>query len=397
VCSDQNRPFSDVRILDMTHRYGRYATRLFADLGADVIRVEPPEGLPDRQAGAPGETPEESFAFLNANKRNVIVDFDTAAGKNDFEKLAADAQMIFVERNGPLFDDLAYLRSTQPTAVITAISPYGAGGPLAASPASDLTLQAAGGIAWMSGRPGEPPLRLPGEQSEMIASVYAATVSAIALLDAESNGHGHLIDVSVQECIAHSLQNAIQVWDLEKRVSMRGGEGTRDATEDIFLCKDGFIFLASPPSLGASWRQLVSWMDEVGHPSGEALRERCWSDSAWRTTAEARQAFRKLFEAFTKDLTKQRLTDEAVKRRLVLGPVSRIGELVDDEQLIFRHFFTKVASHLSDNPTLFPGAPYSFSESLWSTSAAPRLGGDREAGTTAGDGRPGVSRGSVRL
>ncbi len=370
-------PFAGVRILDLTHRYGRYATRLFADHGAEVIRIEPPSGLADRQGDAPGETPLESFAFAAAGKRSVVLDL--GEDWDGFAALVRTAAMVFVERDGPAFDRLAELRRLQPTAVITAISPYGLGGPLADAPASDLTLQAAGGIAWMSGRPGEPPLRLPGEQAEMMGSVYAATASAMALFDAERRGHGHLIDVSVQECVAHSLQNAIQVWDLERRVSLRGGEGTRDATEDIFACKDGHVFLASPLALAASWRQLVAWMKETGHPSGTALEEACWADANWRTTRKAKRLFRKLFEDFVRAFDKREVTREAIARRIVLGPVSRIGELMQDEQLLHRGFFSELDAMGTGVAAPFPGPPFRLDGVAWQARPAPRLGADTAA------------------
>ncbi|MCF3933730.1 CoA transferase [Acuticoccus sp. M5D2P5] len=367
----QTRPYTGVRILDMAHDYARYATRLFADLGAEVIRVEPPGGLADRHESGPGAA--ERFAFFNASKRSVEIDFDDAAGRRAFEALARDASVILVERDGPMFDALHELVTLAPQAVITAVSPFGLGGPLADAPATDLTLQAAGGMTWMSGRPGEPPLRLPGGQATMMASVYTATVTAIALVDAEATGRGHVIDVAVNECIAHSLQNAIQVWDLERRISMRGGEGTRDATEDIFRCQDGMVFLASPLSLGTSWKSLVAMLAEEGHPSAVTLSEERWQDRAWRTTSEARQAFREAFEAFTAGHTKQHLTEQAIARRIVLGPVSRIGELVDDEQLAFRDFFQTLARP-DGEAARFPGPPYRFSGDHWHVSPAPALG-----------------------
>lgn len=368
------RPYSGVRILDLTFRYGRYATRLFADLGAEVIRVEPPAGLPDRHPAFPGENaPNHAFAFFNASKQSVVVDLDDPAGRRRFDALLAGAHAVFVERDGPLYHEVSTLRAANPGAVITAVSPYGMTGPLADAPASDLTLQAAGGIAWMSGRIEREPLRLPLGQSEMVGSVYAAAATAIALLDAERTGAGHLIDVSVQEAIAHSLQNAIQVYDLEGRVAIRGGEGTRDATEDIFPCRDGYIFLASPPALAGSWRALVAWMVEAGHPAGAEFRHERWADRVWRLGREAKEIFREHFSDFTAGYTKQEITEAAIARRIVMGPVSRIADLLDDEQLAHRNFFARVASD-GGQQTVFPGAPYRLSEPVWQLSPAPRLG-----------------------
>lgn len=364
------RPYSGVTILDLTYRFGCYATRLFADLGARVMRIEP---TGDQFQGS--EASRGGHEFLNAGKEAVSIDFSTVDGNADFNRLAAAAQLVFIERGAPMFDSIGRLRLLNSSAVIVAISPFGMDGPLCDAPASDLVLQAAGGIAWMSGRLDSAPLSLPAGQAAMVTSVYAATVAAIAFVDAEATGTGHLIDVSVQECIAHSLQNAIQVWDLEERISMRGGEGTRDASEDIFPSSDGYVFLASPLSLGTSWSSLVAWIKECGHPAGAELAKPCWSDREWRLTGEARRLFRETFSAFTRTKTKAELTREAIARRIVLGPVNRISDLLADEQLAHTSFFTTIEDR--DGPRPFPGPPYRFSSDVWAISAAAPAGGSK--------------------
>lgn len=361
-----SQPYTGIRILDFTYWCGAYAGRLFADLGAEVVRVEPPGGLPDRQLSS-----EAQFAFVNATKKSIVLDTEIPAGRAALAKLLETTQIVLLERGGPLFDRIDVLRRDYPSAIITAISPYGLTGPDADKPASDLVLQAAGGIAWMSGRITDAPLRLPFDQAAMLGGIYAATVSAIALVDAEATGKGHLLDVSVQECIAHSLQNAIQVWDLENRISVRGGVGTRDASEDIFPCKDGLIFLASPLALGGSWHALVAWMNELGHSSGIALAEERWSSREWRLTAEARAAFRAIFMAFTADKTKAELTEVAVARRIVMGPVNKVGDLFTDAQLQHSGFFAALEG---GGDGLFPGAPYRLSSPVWKATPAPELG-----------------------
>jgi benzylsuccinate CoA-transferase BbsE subunit len=366
------RPYTGVRVLDLTHDLARYATRLFADLGAEVIRVEPPGGLPDRArdtADVPGGA--EAFAFHNASKQSVVLDLTGNEGRAAFADLAREAQVIVLERGGPLgANDIAWLRDLNPLATITHVSPYGIGGPMQDAPASDLTLQAAGGIAWMTGSANEPPLRLPGGQSTMVVSVYAAVATAMCLFDAETHGRGHILDVSAQEAIAHSLQNAIQVWDLEKRVSHRAGEGTRDASENIYECRDGHVFLASPPTTGVSWKGLMAWMTEVNHPSRIPFSEPHWLDRKYRSRPEARAEFKPLFEAFTRGFTRQELVDNALKRRIVMAPVSRVRDVLDDPQLAHRDYFVQLGE---DRPR-FPGAPYKMSEPVWGVSPPPALG-----------------------
>ncbi|BBK30976.1 benzylsuccinate CoA-transferase BbsE subunit [Stella humosa] len=370
------RPYSGIRILDLTHNLGRYATRLFGDLGAEVIRVEPPEGLPDRRlAEQPGRnSPDYAFSFFNASKRSIVLDLAAEKGRATFAAMAKDAHVVFLERGAPLADEIGWVREQNPGAVVTLVSPYGMGGPMEHAPTSDLVLQAAGGIAWMTGRDGEPPLRLPVDQSVMITSVYAAAATAMCLFDAETGGTGHVVDVSAQECIAHSLQNAIQVYDLERRISHRAGEGTRDASEDIYTCKDGQVFLASPPTLGISWKQLLAWMGETSHPSLAEFGKERWLDRRWRQTAEAKGLFRPLFEAFIADYTRDELLAQALKRKVVMAPVARIADVLGDRQLAYRNYFIQMADPRFERPVQFPGAPYKLSEPVWAATPAPALG-----------------------
>ncbi len=365
-----NSPFGDIQILDMTHDFGRYVGRLFADLGAAVTRIEPPGGLPDRRAVEGDDALARAarvyeFEFLNASKQSRELDLEADAGREAFAVAARSAQVIVLERGGPLYGELAWVREQAPSAVITSISPFGRTGPWADAPATDLTLQAAGGIAWLSGRPDDAPLRLPGAQATMIAGVYAATATSLALYDSIATGRGHDVEVSVQECIAHSLQNSVQMWDFEKKVSMRGGEGTRDASEDMFACKDGLIFLAAPRSLGVSWNALVQWIVETGHAAGEELTKERWADRVWRLSGEAKRILRETLESFTRDYTQEELTREALARKIVMGPVAKVLDVLDDPQLQHREYFTTLELAHARGRARFPGAPYRMSEPVW--------------------------------
>ncbi|MEF2557383.1 CoA transferase [Aurantimonas sp. C2-5-R2] len=391
---DKIRPYSGVRILDMCHDLGSYATKLFADLGAEVIRVEPPDGLPDRRrvAAEAKETQDRyelsSFEFKNSNKKSISIDFDDDGGLATFSQLAATAQIIILETSGPLYDRIDFVKETAPRSVITVVSPFGMDKPVGEFQSSnDLILQAAGGIAYLSGRQEDSPLSLPQGQVGMVASVYAASATAIALADLEQRNRGHVVDVSAQECIAHSLQNAIQVWDLEKKISTRGGVGTKDASEDIFECSDGYVFLASPPTLGVSWKSLIAWMREQEAPEAEEFAKERWLDRGWRLTEEAHRLFRRHFEPFSRRQSKQTLLDEAIKRKIVMSPVAKVADLFDDAQLRHREFFRAVSYDASGVTARAPGAPYKLSVEVWTISQAPQLGahtGDIEALLTNG-------------
>ncbi|MCC6197920.1 MAG: CoA transferase [Burkholderiales bacterium] len=361
------RPYSGVTVLDLAHELGSYASRLFADLGADVIRVESSRDAdgPTQAGGEAASAARSTFVFCNAGKARIELDPRRADDRARLAVLVRRAQLVFMERGGLFADEIEWVRSRNASLVIAHVSPFGMTGPHAHWRASDLTLQAAGGIAWLCGRPGEPPLRLAAGQSAMITSTYAAAVAAVALFDAEASGQGHLIDVSGQECIAHSLQHSLQAYDLEGVVASRSGAGTRDAAEAIFKCKDGRMLVASPVGLGPSWHSLVDWIAETGHPAGATLKAPCWLDARWRKTPEAQQQFRCAFAAFIALYSRKEILREALARKIVMAPVSRIGDVLDDEQLAHRDFFVAMAGCVADRPIRFPGAPYQFSEPVW--------------------------------
>lgn len=373
---DGDRPYSGIRVLDLAHELGSYASRLFADLGAEVIRVES-RGTDDRIThratayGEAGSAARSEFVFCNAGKSSIEVDPGSARDRSRLAAHVRKTQLIFVERDGLFADRIEWVRSLNASIVIVHVSPFGMTGPRAHWKANDLTLQAAGGIAWLSGRPGEPPLRLAAGQSGMITSTYAAAVAAIALFDAEATGQGHLIDVSGQECIAHSLQHSLQAYDLERVIASRSGVGTRDAAEAIFRCKDGRMLVASPVGLGPSWSSLVDWIGETGHPAGATLRQPCWLDARWRKTPQAQQQFREAFAGFIALYSRKEILDQALARKIVMAPVSRIGDVLQDEQLAHRGYFVQVAGCVADRTIRFPGAPYQFSEPVWKVAPPP--------------------------
>jgi len=380
------RPYATVRIIDLTHELGAYCTRLFADLGAEVIRVEPPGGGIDRcrPPGLPGEAAKIlggiPFAFLNVNKKSVTIDTASPPGRAVLRDLVATAQVVVYEPGSNVGVELVDILSVPGTRVVTAISHFGLTGPYAHFVGCDLVNQALGGIAWMSGEAEKPPLRLAGDQSLFVASLYAAAATALALWDTETRGVSHMVDVSAQEAIAHSLQNAIQAWDLEGHISVRGGEGIRDATEGGFVCKNGYVFLAAPLSLSVSWSGLLAWMKEEGFDGLDTLLTPAWSDRPTRATAAMREQFRVLFERFVADRTKEELGAEALRRKVVMAPVSRIADLPQDQQLLYRGYFHKVAMPGLGREVAMPGAPYRLSEPLWRLDrAAPRLGEDNAA------------------
>jgi len=376
-----SRPYDGIRIIDLARELGSYTTRLFADLGAEVIRVELPEGRDDRRS--PPESASGSgvaFEYLNLNKRSVVVDYRQEAGRQVLRDLVGSAQAVVYEDDVLRDALLPLLMETPGPRVVTVISYFGLTGPYGGYLGSDLVAQSAGGLAWLSGRTDGPPLRIAGEQGWFVTSLYAATATGMALWDVERRGVSHMLDIAAQECLAHSLQNTLEAYSLEGRVTRRGGEGTRDATESIFACKDGYVFLAAPLQLTTAWSALLQWLKDANHPGAVRLSEPDWQLAKSRATQELHAEFRQIFESFTADKTKNELLDAALARKILLSPVSTIADTLSDTQLRHRDFFRTVHHPALGRDIAIPGAPYLFSEPVWSVSrAAPVLGQDNAA------------------
>jgi benzylsuccinate CoA-transferase BbsE subunit len=369
-----SRPYSGVRIIDLSGDLGAYSARLFADLGAEVIHVAPPGQVDGREPWS------ASHAFLNANKKSVVLDTSVPGGRQVLLDLASTAQVVLLagdEAGRALLPEVVALPGGR---VVSVFSYFGLSGPYSSFVGCDLVAQALGGITWLSGEPGQPPLRITGDQSLFVTSLYGAVATAMAFWDVEMTQASHVLDISAQECIAHSLQNTLQVYDLEGRVFSRGGTGTRDATENPFACRDGYVFLAAPLAVPASWNGVLQWMKEEGYPGGERLREADWQDRAARATEPMKHEFKAIFEGFIGGKTKTELAAEALKRKIVMAPVSTVSELPGDPQLVYRNYFHRVHDRTLDRELLFPGAPYRLSEPVWSIGrGAPRPGEDTQA------------------
>lgn len=347
---DRTPPLSGVLVVDATTSLGEYVGRLLADLGADVVRFD---------HGATAEP--HRRAFMNAGKH--VLD---PHGSPPVDEVL-DRAHVLLTSEGPaslrergLHPDETTLH--RPKLVHVAISPFGLTGPCADRPASDLTLLAAGGLLALAGDPDREPVRAWGEQTAVIAGTHAATATLIALHVLETQGRGQLVDLSAQEAVAHSLENAAQYLDLEGVVRRRAGAGPREAGTGLFRCADGWIYLVG--GLGGSplaWDAIVEWLVEAGVTSTRELGEDRWQEPQWRRTPEASARFRDLFEAFTRTNRKSELFESGQKRGISIAPVATPDDLLNDPQLVARDYFQIV--DVGGHPVTLPGSPYRFHNS----------------------------------
>ncbi|GHF18749.1 CoA transferase [Amycolatopsis deserti] len=337
-------PLTGVRVVHVGSHLGNYLAKLLMDLGADVVRVDILSVNPDQVS-----------PFFRVGQRTACPE------RLEAELAGAD---LLITSGGPAeLDRLGLtpgrLRERFPRLVHVALSPYGQDGPYADRPASDLTLLAAGGLLYLAGDPDRAPVRPVGEQSAIVTDLHAAVGALIALLVAEESGAGQLVDVSAQEAVTHSLENAAQYYDLEGVVRCRTGSTSAEAANGLFECADGWVYLVA--GIGGSplgWPGLVEWLEAEGVDGAAALRAERWQDQRWRRTAPAIAEFRELFQAFTRNRSKADLYEDGQRHGVSLAPVSTPEDLLANPQLRARRFFRTV--QVDEEPVVVPGPPYRF-------------------------------------
>jgi len=340
------------RVLDLSGETGFLAGKILADLGADVIKLEPPGG--DR-AGRRGPylgdvpDPERSLLWLalNSGKRGVTLDLDADRGRPLFRKLARRADVLLdTAPPGDLAGrGLGYeaLSADNPRLIQCSLTPYGQTGPYAHYRAHDLVAVAMGGNAALTGDPDRPPVRCTLPTAYYHAGPEAALGIAMALFARESSGRGQFVDVSLRECQLATLMTG--PGQQAKSGVRRGRSGSRlGRTREIWKARDGDITFglrggqARVPNLVAT----VEYMAEAGMAPAW-LREYDWSRYNHNTVSDAEIArLEAAFAAFFATRTRRELYEQALARRIMLAPCNDAREILDQPQLRDRELFTTV-------------------------------------------------------
>lgn len=380
----------DYRVIDLTNEGGMLCGQILADLGADVVQVEPPGGSSARRVGPwlDGlKGPENSlfWAAYARNKRSIVLDLASEKDRETLRDLAARADFwIESERPGRLapfglgYDDLAELN---PGLVYVSITPFGQDGPKAGWAATDLTQCAAGGTAYLSGEPKGPPVRVSVPQAHAHAGTDAAVGAMIAHAERLQSGRGQHVDVSQQQSVTLATMFRVLDVPLEQVPARRlaGGAAVGKAfLSNRYPLADGWVTLgpAYLPSTGHFQKRLLSWVAEEGF-CDPALVEEDWGTYGLRLFNGdlPPEAWDPVDEALTKFFatrTKADLMAAAVERKLLLAPVLGLGEILDSAQLASRSFLTDVPHH--DRVLRHPGPFARFGESpIQYQRGAPRL------------------------
>src|SRR5215471_18978042 len=350
---------SHIRIVELGDVPASYATRLLADLGADVIKVESPGGDPNRLLppfAGNIEDRERSLTFINANtnKRSIVLDLQTSPKDREiFAKLLASAQ-LFVEAT-PLGDLEAQgftddsLRKMNPTLVTVSLTPFGRTGPRRHYKGSDAIANASGGFLYGQGDDTKGQCTAPSHLAYQVAACVAATLGLAGIRHARLNGVGQRIDISLQEALTFTNSSSVARYTRENRLERRpGGKDYGGAGTNIYRCKDGHYvhFTTNMPHM---WREFAqNWMTDKTVAGPE------WENPKYRDAHGAEVS--KAFAHFIGQFTAEEFTHEAQRRHLAAAPLNTVGQFVECEQVRSRQWLQEIAHPIIGRYTA-PGFP----------------------------------------
>lgn len=347
-----------IRVLDLTSARGELAGRLLADLGADVLKIECPQTRSGKEL--PPFTADGASLFKIAyglGKSSFVLDLSRRPDRQQLQRLAACADVV-IESFDPGYSDsigIGYqdLSQENPALIYATITPFGQVGPKSHWPATDLTIEAAGGRLSIQGDQDRPPLPVGFPQAFLHASAQIAADIVVALNERSMSGLGQFLDNSAQETMWWTLMNA-------QGSPVCGGENPPGAGDDrgthgrgpgtqIVSAKDGMVTIAPGASSGRT-KSMYSYAFDEARQYGklpEGLEDFDWNDwvthyRAGELTREHLQTVGELLKNFIKRRTKLELVEWALNGDLRLGPLNTTKDLLKFPQFVNRKFFKAI-------------------------------------------------------
>ena len=373
------QPLSGIRVLDLSGDLGVYCGKLLADVGADVIKVEPPGGDPMRGTGPyieGADSPENSIHWrhYNTNKRGITVDIASDAGSALLRRLAGKADVVLESFRPGYLDSLGLgyqqLGDGNLGLIYASLTPFGQTGPYRDYRGSDLVGFAMGGYMYVTGWPDTPPNKLWGLQAYQTTSNRAYIGVLIALFHRLATGEGQHVDVSMQEAVATTTEHVNTAYNYTGENAVRCGFRHGGQFIATWQCKDGYVSITT--NTKKAWDDLRAWMDRDGM-AGDLMDEQY--NDRFILRGEHSSHIEELVEAWTLSHTRQEITEWGQANHHPWGPVSTASELLDNEQLWDRGFYQKITDPQAGSEIVYPGSPYKMSEDGWRLeSSAPQVG-----------------------
>ena len=384
-------PLTGYRVIDLADEKGQLCARLLAELGADVIKVEPRAGDRTRANGPffRDEEGRESSLYwwaMNAGKRSVTCELRLEPGRDLFHRLVAGADAV-IETSAPgtakdTGADPRTLQKVNPGAVVVSITNYGQTGPARNLPATDIVGSATGGHMYLNGSDERGPVRTTAPQAYAQVNLQAAVGAVIALYARGANdGLGQHVDVSMQESMANAMDNAQQTWDI-LQINNRGpGSGRmvggRVGPRYVYETADGWVAaLGLGGLIGPNSAVMIDWLDQTGEAG--PLTSPHWRErlSVVQPLEEGEQELVVgLLQKFCRTRRKDDLVREAQARGAGWAPVYSPREIVESDQLSARDYWVQVRHEDIGETFVYPGAPWKLSGTPWKQRGrAPHLG-----------------------
>jgi crotonobetainyl-CoA:carnitine CoA-transferase CaiB-like acyl-CoA transferase len=383
---------SPYRVLDITDAKGMLCGKILADMGADVIKLEPPGGDPCRKYGPfykDRPDPDNSLFWFdsNCNKRGITLNLTTEDGKGLFYELIKQTDILIESFTPGYMDGLGigydWLWQQNPRLIMTSITPFGQKGPKAQYKTTELTRWAGTGVMYTTGYPDRAPTWMTIPHSRIQSNMEAAMSSLAALHYRNKTGEGQYIDVSMQVSALDTLQAT------PEELLFRGIDYSRQGTAYQYLnvnqkwelaCRDGYIFtlitggghLPSAENLG----RIREWMKEDGM-APDWFIELDWVKDYDASIIDQKLVDRveRVFEEFFNTKTKAELYERSLKDNLIIGPIQDPREAWEDKQLRERGFWTELRHADLNDDIPYSGSPAILSETpLRKKRPAPGIG-----------------------
>jgi crotonobetainyl-CoA:carnitine CoA-transferase CaiB-like acyl-CoA transferase len=352
------------RVLDLTEGGFNWCGKALADMGADVIKIEPPGGSPTRDIGPfiHDRVSRDTSLFWNAycvNKRSVVLDIETEEGQTTFRKLADGSDIViesfapgYMANLGLGYDDLS---STNPGLIMTSITPFGQTGPYADYKTTDMIGWSMGGMQYICGDADRPPVRITYPQAELNTGGQAVAGTMAAFWYRQRTGQGQHVDVSMQVAVVWTLMNATPFPPLHginlERAGAFHSRGTMNIRQ-VYDCADGFVTLLSS---GNTLQNMVDWMAEEGSCPDWLLEFDLGSLDRTAMAAGTDPVgvdnfhnIQKVLEQFVQGKTKDELFGRALTHKLFLAPCNTVDDIAKSPQLAAREFWVDLDVPQSD-------------------------------------------------
>lgn len=374
-----DKALSGIKVLDLTHYIaGPYCTKLLADYGAEVIKIERP-GIGDgsRRLGpfyGDDPHPEKSgfFLYLNTNKMGITLNLKSKAGLKIFKELARDTD-ILVENFSPgvmgrLGLDYESLEKINPHLVMTSISNFGQSGPYRDFKSSELVADAMGGWMTVIGDPERNPLKPGGSQAQFVGGLFGAVGTMTAFLGREEKGIGQHIDISLMEAVLYIQMNITSTYSYHEHITKRAGNFVWPPPGSILPCRDGYIGAIAVTT--SQWEALCDWMERPD------MKE----DPNFLTSVDRTENYDLLLANLIPWLAEhdaEELFREGQKRRIPFGIPASSEMLLASPHLKDRGYFVEV-DHPVTGKIIYPGAQVKMGDLPYELKPAPLLGEHNE-------------------